>query len=153
MSTVTAPASTGRGQYAGTARLVRLALRRDRIQLPVWLLALTALQVFSASSVFGLYPTEADLRDFAVTTAASPVALATNGVVSRYSAGAVLASQIVMPLSLAAGLMSTLLVVRHTRQNEETGRAELVGAAVVAARHCSPPRWWSRSAPTSFSVC
>ncbi|MFC9555685.1 ABC transporter permease [Rhodococcus sp. NPDC056960] len=137
MSTRTAPApappseSTGRGRYAGTARLVRLALRRDRVQLPVWLLALTALQVFSASSVLGLYPTEADLSSFAIATAASPVALATNGLVSGYSAGAVLACQIVMPLSLAAALMTTLLVVRHTRQNEETGRAELVEAAVV----------------------
>ncbi|KXX56149.1 ABC transporter permease [Rhodococcus sp. LB1] len=134
MSTVTAPAPAGRGQYAGTARLVRLALRRDRIQLPVWLLALAALQAFSASSVLGLYPTEPDLRSFAMATAASPVALATNGLVSGYSAGAVLACQIVMPLSLAAGLMTTLLVVRHTRQNEETGRAELVEAAVVGRK-------------------
>ncbi|MHA4848905.1 ABC transporter permease [Rhodococcus sp. MSC1_016] len=134
MSAVTAPEKVGRGQYAGTARLVRLALRRDRVQLPVWLLALAALQAFSASSVLGLYPTEGDLRSFAVATAASPVALATNGLVSGYSVGAVLASQIVMPLSLAAGLMTTLLVVRHTRQNEETGRAELVEAAVVGRR-------------------
>ncbi|MEV2226115.1 anibiotic ABC transporter [Nocardia vinacea] len=135
MSTRTAPAppaeSTWRGRYAGTARLVRLALRRDRVQLPVWLLALTALQAFSASSVLGLYPTEADLRSFSIATAASPVALATNGLVSGYSAGAVLACQIVMPLSLAAALMTTLLVVRHTRQNEETGRAELVESTVV----------------------
>ncbi|WP_037244533.1 ABC transporter permease [Rhodococcus wratislaviensis] len=134
MSTVTAPATAGRGQYAGTVRLVRLALRRDRIQLPVWLLALAALQAFSASSVLGLYPTEPDLRSFAMATAASPVALATNGLVSGYSAGAVLACQIVMPMSLAACLMTALLVVRHTRQNEETGRAELVEAAVVGRK-------------------
>ena len=134
MSTVTAPETTGRGRYAGTPRLVRLALRRDRIQLPVWLLALAALQAFSASSVLGLYPTEPDLRSFAMATAVSPVALATNGLVSGYSAGAVLACQIVMPMSLAACLMTTLLVVRHTRQNEETGRAELVEAAVVGRK-------------------
>ncbi|MEN0136097.1 MAG: anibiotic ABC transporter [Rhodococcus sp. (in: high G+C Gram-positive bacteria)] len=134
MSTVTAPETAGRGRYAGTPRLVRLALRRDRVQLPVWLLALAALQAFSASSVLGLYPTEPDLRSFAMATAASPVALATNGLVSGYSAGAVLACQIVMPMSLAACLMTTLLVVRHTRQNEETGRAELVEAAVVGRK-------------------
>ena len=34
-------------------------------------------------------------------------------------------------LAVLAALMSALAVVRHTRQNEETGRAELVGAAVV----------------------
>ena len=37
-------------------------------------------------------------------------------------------------LAVLAALMSALSVVRHTRQNEETGRAELVGAAVVG-RH------------------
>jgi len=37
-------------------------------------------------------------------------------------------------LAVLAALLSALSVVRHTRQNEETGRAELVGAAVVG-RH------------------
>ncbi|CRK53445.1 Anibiotic ABC transporter efflux pump [Rhodococcus sp. RD6.2] len=134
MTVVTAPGSGTAAQFAGTARLVRLALRRDRIQLPVWLLALTLLQWFSAASVIGLYPTDAERQSFAAVTAASPVALATNGIVSGYSIGAILASQIVMPLSLATGLMTTLIVVRHTRQNEETGRAELIGAAVVGRK-------------------
>jgi ABC-2 type transport system permease protein len=134
MTVVTAPVSGPAAQFAGTTRLVRLALRRDRIQLPVWLIALTLLQWFSAASVIGLYPTDAERQSFATVTAASPVALATNGIVSGYSIGAILASQIVMPLALAAGLMTTLLVVRHTRQNEETGRAELIGAAVVGRK-------------------
>ncbi|AOW92034.1 anibiotic ABC transporter [Rhodococcus sp. WMMA185] len=121
-------------QFTGTTRLVRLALRRDQIQLSVWLLVLIALQAISASSVLGLYPTDESLRSIAIATANSPVALATNGLISGYSGGAVVASQIVMPLSLGAALMSSLLVVRHTRQNEETGRAELVGAAVVGRK-------------------
>ena len=37
-------------------------------------------------------------------------------------------------LAVLGALMSTFAVVRHTRQGEETGRAELVGAAVVG-RH------------------
>lgn len=134
MSATTSRESSMRGQYAGTVRLVRLALRRDRVRLPVWLFSLTVLQALSVSSVLALYPTDADLRSFAIVTAASPVALATNGLVSGYSAGAVLASQIVMPMAVAVGLMTTLLVVRHTRQNEETGRAELVEAAVVGRK-------------------
>jgi ABC-2 type transport system permease protein len=39
-------------------------------------------------------------------------------------------------LAVLAALMSTFAVVRHTRQGEETGRAELVGAAVVG-RHAA----------------
>src|SRR5205823_1510149 len=37
-------------------------------------------------------------------------------------------------LAVLAALMSTFAVVRHTRQSEETGRAELIGAGVVG-RH------------------
>ncbi|NLE82447.1 MAG: anibiotic ABC transporter [Rhodococcus sp.] len=139
-ATLSAPAPTpsavGRGAspFTGTRRLIRLALRRDRIQIPVWLIALTLLMAFSASSVVGLYPTQGDLHEFAMTTAKSPVALATNGLISGDSVGAVTASQTVMLMSVAAGLMSILMVVRHTRQNEETGRAELVEASVVGRK-------------------
>lgn len=133
-TTVANPAPARSGAYTGTRRLIRLALRRDRIQIPIWLIALTVLMAVSASSVIGLYPTAAERREFAVTTAKSPVALATNGLISGDSVGAVTASQTVMLMSVAAALMSILLVVRHTRQNEETGRAELIEAAVVGRK-------------------
>ena len=123
-----------RADWVGTGRLVRLALRRDRIQLPVWLIVLTALQALSVQSVVDLYPTAADLRAFAVNSARSPVALAFNGLVSGDSPGAVVASQTLLIIAVGAALMSILLVVRHTRQEEETGRAEMVRAAVVG-RH------------------
>ena len=47
-----------------------------------------------------------------------------------------MATQALLSLAMAAALMSTLAVVRHTRQNEETGRAELIGSAVVG--HLAP---------------
>jgi ABC-2 type transport system permease protein len=118
----------------GTGRLVRLALRRDRVQLPIWLVVLTGLQALSVQSVLDLYPTPDDLHAFAAGSARSPVALAFNGIVSGDSAGAVIASQTLLLIAIGAALMSTLLVVRHTRQEEETGRAEMVRAAVVG-RH------------------
>ena len=120
--------------FAGTGHLIRLAVRRDRVQLPVWLAAITVVYTVSVSSLEGLYPTQQDLHVLAVSSAVSPVVLATNGLVSGDSLGAVVAAQTLMFLALAAGLMSTLAVVRHTRQNEETGRAELVGANVVGRR-------------------
>ncbi|QNG19705.1 anibiotic ABC transporter [Rhodococcus triatomae] len=115
----------------GTSRLVRLALRRDRVQIPVWVLSLAAIQAVSLVSLEELYPDPEDLHGLAVSAGQSPVQLATAGIVSGDSLGALLASQTVMLFAVAAALMSTLLVVRHTRQNEETGRAELVEAAVV----------------------
>ncbi len=120
--------------FTGTVRLARLALRRDRVQLPIWLLAVVAVMAASASSVVGLYPTEQERVALAVSSSASPVALMTNGLVSGTSLGATVAAQALLTVAVAAALMSTLAVVRHTRQNEETGRAELIGSAVVGHR-------------------
>lgn len=118
----------------GTGTLARLALRRDRIQLPVWLLALTVLQMATTSSVLGLYTDEAQRRTLAIAAARSPVSLVFNGIVSGSGTGATVMTQSFMVVAVVAALMSTLCVVRHTRQNEETGRAEMLGAGVVG-RH------------------
>lgn len=117
--------------YAGTGRLVRLALRRDRVQLPVWLAGLTLLNVATAASTLGLYPTEADRVSVAQGLSASPVGLMFNGIVSGASEGATVMSQTFLVVALGAALMSTLAVIRHTRANEEAGRAELIGAGAV----------------------
>lgn len=118
----------------GTRRLVRLALRRDRVQLPVWLAALTALHIITAVSVIDLYPDESERVALARSSATSAVTLAFNGLVSGTGMGAIVASQSLLIMSLGAAFMSIFMVVRHTRQNEETGRAELIGAASVG-RH------------------
>jgi ABC-2 type transport system permease protein len=122
--------------FTGTLRLARLALRRDRLQLPVWILALLAILAISVSSIVGLYPDDDDRVALAVVSANSPVGLMSNGLVSGASLGATVAAQALLFMLLAVAVMSTFGVVRHTRQNEETGRAELVGAGVVG-RHAS----------------
>lgn len=120
--------------FTGVGRLTRLALRRDRIQLPLWLVGLTVTHMASAASVIGLYPDAADRVDLARSSARSAVALGFNGLISGTSEGAIVMSQTFMPFAVGAALMSTFAVVRHTRQNEQTGRAELLGASVVG-RH------------------
>jgi ABC-2 type transport system permease protein len=122
--------------FTGTVRLARLALRRDRLQLPVWILALLAILAVSVSSVVGLYPDEDDRVALAVLSANSPVGLMSNGLVSGASLGATVSAQALLFMLLAVAVMSTFGVVRHTRQNEELGRAELVGAGIVG-RHAS----------------
>lgn len=120
--------------FAGVGRLARLALRRDRIQLPLWLAGLPVAHIGTALSVLGLYPDAADRVDLARSSAKSAVALGFNGLVSGTSEGAIVMSQTFLPFAVGAALMSTFAVVRHTRQNEQTGRAELVGASGVG-RH------------------
>ena len=122
--------------FTGTGRLVRLALRRDRIQLSLWLIGLTLVQAVTISSIIGLYPDDSDRVALAISSARSPVSLMFNGLVSGASMGATVVTQGFLTVAIGAALMSTLAVVRHTRQNEETGRAEMIGAGIVG-RHAS----------------
>jgi ABC-2 type transport system permease protein len=117
--------------FTGTGVLLRLAIRRDRIQLPVWLLGLTGVFAASAASVTGLYDTEQARLSYATTTSASVVARAFNGLTSGPSLGAIVVVETYITLAVLAVLMSTFAVVRHTRQNEETGRAEMIESGVV----------------------
>ena len=49
---------------AGTWPLARLALRRDRILLPAWVIVLGGLPVSTASATAALYPTQAGRQGY-----------------------------------------------------------------------------------------
>lgn len=115
----------------GTTVLTRLALRRDRFKLSGYVIGLTALQA-GMLAARGLDPPEA-LVDEVTAFAGSP-ALRMFGVASGASLGAAMSIRGYFLLGVLAALISALAVVRNSRQDEETGRGELVGAAVVG-RH------------------
>jgi ABC-2 type transport system permease protein len=64
---------------AGTPALVRLALRRDRIRIPVWVAAVVALVLVTAQTVQGLYPTAGALAAAAAVIEDNPTAVVMNG--------------------------------------------------------------------------
>ncbi len=103
---------------ARPVHLTRLGTRTGR--LPA---ATTALWADQLSTV-------ADLVQETRMTAASP-GIRMLGLASGASVGAYAMVRDFLLLAVLAALMSTFAVVRHTRQGEETGRAELIGAAVV----------------------
>jgi ABC-2 type transport system permease protein len=112
-------------------------LRRDRIKLPVWILALVGLQAATVSAVIEVYaksPQEQLL--YASTTAPSIVSRLFGGPINGPAIGSIVINESFLFLAILVAFMSTLAVIRHTRQNEETGRAELIGSAVVG-RHAS----------------
>ncbi|GGM64231.1 exporter of polyketide antibiotics [Micromonospora sonchi] len=117
--------------FTGTFRLARLALRRDRIRLAIWVLGTPLIGYALAESVAGLYPNERTRLGYAETAVTSVVARAFNGPVAGVDLGAVVVTETYLTLALLAALLSTFAVIRHTRQNEETGRAELLGASAV----------------------
>ncbi|MGC9540099.1 ABC transporter permease [Streptomyces sp. UG1] len=133
-----APAApvTGGNTLAGTRTLIRFALRRDRIRLPVWILALFLGTLSTAQNYKQLYGDPKD-RANVVKTMDSPAGLAMSGprhYLDDYNFGSMLGHQMLGFMAVLVGLMSVLIITRHTRAEEETGRAELLRSTVVG-RH------------------
>jgi ABC-2 type transport system permease protein len=121
---------------AGTGALAKLAGRRDRVMLPIWVYVLTALVAGTAYSFKGLYPTVASRQEFAAAAGHNPALLSLYGPLYGDSIGSLTAWRYGAFAALGAGLMSIFIVIRHTRADEETGRLELLGSATVG-RHAA----------------
>jgi ABC-2 type transport system permease protein len=109
-------------------------LRRDGVQLLAWILATAALCVAATAGVAEAFGTEADRQTLLALAVANPVVLLFRGLPSGADEGAFLVFTILPFLVLLGGLMAAFLAVRHTRAEEETGRADTVSATPAARR-------------------
>ncbi|HEV7899875.1 MAG TPA: ABC transporter permease [Planosporangium sp.] len=116
--------------FTGTRALARLALRLDRVRLPVWVLTIAILPAATAAQYMKLYPTEQSIKQVAGVVT-NPSLVAANGPLFGLSLGGLTAWKIGATELILVALMSLLTVVRHTRTEEETGRLELVRAGMV----------------------
>ncbi|MGH3367531.1 MAG: ABC transporter permease, partial [Nocardioidaceae bacterium] len=116
----------------GTGALLRLLVRRDRLRLPIWVLAIVGLVYSSASAVQGLYPTQADLDLYASTIGDSAASIVMSGPATAVDTiGGVTVFEVNSSAIIATALMAIFLTVRHTRAEEESGRTELLRATVL----------------------
>jgi len=111
----------------GTVRLIRLGLRRDRILLPAWIVAICGLAWATVASYAATMSDEAQRLATATFAAGNPMARLFDGPASGTELGAMSMVEAFKVLAILAALMSAQAVVRHTRQDEEAGRAELLG--------------------------
>ncbi len=132
LSPVAAEHSAASTSFAGTAALLRLALRRDRVLLPVWLLGFTGMVVSSVVATRDLYPDDQALTSAAETINATAALVALYGKI--YAVTSLGAISLIKLTAFGAALVAVLfvfLVVRHSRAEEESGRLELATAGVV----------------------
>jgi ABC-2 type transport system permease protein len=108
--------------------LLRIRMRRDRWQLLSWVLAFGLVMLFTASAMHSTYGAESAREAVMRFSLTNPALLVVRGVPQGTSIGALFTFQIMAFTGLLIGVMSTFLVVRHTRADEEIGRAELVAA-------------------------
>ncbi|GHG18966.1 MULTISPECIES: ABC transporter permease [Amycolatopsis] len=119
-------------ELAGTGHLTRLALRRDRVILPIWIVLLSVVPASSVNTFTQFYPTVADRLALQAGANANPsYALLYGPPFDLTTAGGFIAWRTCGFLALLTGLMVVFTVTRHTRAEEDTGRAELLGSAVV----------------------
>ena len=120
-----------RDSFSGTLVMVKLALQRDRIILPVFLLFMVLLIVGIAASFSNLY-SEATVRYVLyLQIQNNPSFVALLGSVLDPSIGGLTAWRAGIPGTISIGLINIFLVVRHTRSEERKGRLELLYSAAV----------------------
>ncbi|MGI3225570.1 ABC transporter permease [Streptomyces sp. GTA36] len=124
----------GSRQLAGTWTLLRLALRRDRVMIPLWVAVIGLMVVSMPGSLESVYSTAAERADVADQMLTNSSLRAMYGPVFGDSLGGLTAWRIGTYAGVFAGIMSLLVVVRHTRDEEESGRQEMVSAGMVGRR-------------------
>ncbi|MCB1001241.1 MAG: hypothetical protein KDB40_18260 [Acidimicrobiales bacterium] len=144
MTTVTTiappPASSttrARGSWHGTGRLFRLALRLDRTRIVMWTIGTAALVGVSATSIDGLYTTDAERLAYAQITRDNAAMIIQAGPgygLDRPTNGAILMNEVAVWTFVLVAILGIMATARATRLDEETARAELVRSAPVG-RH------------------
>ena len=145
MSTLTSTRDTAPGEPAtfvasaggltGLWPMTRLALRRDRVWWPAWIVLIAVQVVATAGAYESLYPTPQSRLGLGTTMGKNTSLRALYGpAFDLTSAGGFTAWRMGGFAAAVIGLMSLLAVIRHTRAEEEAGRLELLRSGVVG-RH------------------
>lgn len=132
MTTTTRMAPTS--QFTGTGKLVRFNLRRDRVKFPAWVLGITFMAVYFTNALPVLFGDEGELSATAGEMLTTQVTALFGG--PGYGFDALTFPRFFVGLYglyiiILAALMSILMVSRHTRAEEQSGRAELLRSNVI----------------------
>lgn len=119
-----------KNSFAGTGRLLLLALKRDKIKLPVWILGITLMLISMAATYTGML-TQDNIIEMITLRAESPAIRAFDAPASGASLGSFTMLRVSGFIAIIIAVMSIQAIVRHTRQNEENGQSELIGSTVT----------------------
>lgn len=119
--------------FAETITLTKFIIRRDRLRLLIWVIALSAFQiglVFVFRDIL-LKDTEVSVM---IEMMKNPAMVAMLGPVygeNNYTLGPAYANYMLVFSLIIAAIMNIFLVNRHTRQDEELGRLEIIRSLPV----------------------
>lgn len=116
--------------FYGTANLMKLYLRQNRIFTLIWLLVPGLWLMINTLSSLILFPTQAALEEMGVTLI-DPLTVAMHGPLLDVSVAGFVTWRTKVFAVLLGGIFSMVYMVRHTRLAEESGKRELLGANVT----------------------
>jgi len=119
--------------FAGSSKLTRFILRRDRILIIIWLAGIVGFTVFCGPLFNNLYKTDLE-RLVMAETMRNPAMIAMVGPVygiDNYTTGALFSNMMLEFMAIIAAVMNIFFVTRHTRQDEESGRMEVIRSLPV----------------------
>lgn len=127
------PTRQSSSPLVGTLTLLRLNLRLDRLRITVWTLAIALSVWASVVALIEAYPDQTAL-DARAALLDNPAAIMMTGplfALDNYTLGAMVANELLLYVLVPSAIMGILLMVRHTRAEEESGRLELVRSGPV----------------------
>lgn len=116
--------------FEKTGILSRFIMRRDRVRIPVWMLSFVIISIIVAVTFTDLYASVEE-RQAIAETMKNPAMTALFGEaygINDYTAGPMMAHQMLLLTAIVVAIMSVLFVARHTRISEEAGQIELLRA-------------------------
>ncbi|WP_306231637.1 ABC transporter permease [Agrococcus beijingensis] len=114
----------------GTWLLLRAALRRDRLVVLLWVLAVAGMWAAVLGGLGAAFDEQAR-RGLVALLSAQPALLLLRGAPAGISLGAVMFVSTYAYLAVMVAFMMTFFAVRHSRGDEDAGRAELVRGTAV----------------------
>ena len=124
------------GNFDCSLKLARSILRRDRLSILAWVVILVASSTILAPGIDAMFPGEA-ARLTVAQIYDNPIMVSMMGPLygiggaGGFSAGAMYSGFMLIWVIIAVALMNIFFVVRHTRADEERGRAEVVRSLPV----------------------
>lgn len=132
MSTTTTTRSTKSHNSVGFLTLLVVAARTSWKSTLAWVLGLVAMMFATTSAFASLYNSPEKLAGYERIATANEAMIAMNGnVVALDTIGGVTANEFGFVAAIGVPLMMIMIVNRHTRKNEESGRLDLLLAGVV----------------------
>ena len=116
----------------GLVGLTRFSLRRSRLLVLAWVAVLVVVTYASAAATGSLYTSAADQVAAARAINGSPALVALYGpILDVHSLGELAMTKMTVTYAVFVMAFAVTLVRRHTRVEEESGRAELLGGLAV----------------------